>query len=69
MDIGYGKPEERFWFSPNLRHNLNIMEEMREVPLTDNNFRSLDDLVPTVIAAIGFDWQAVQQEVVNTAAR
>ena len=31
LDTGYGKPQERFWFSPNLRYPLNIVEDEKEI--------------------------------------
>jgi len=65
LDTGYGKPQERFWFSPNLRYPLSIVENKEEIALTENNFKSLDELIPAVIAAIGYDWTEVQKVVVN----
>ena len=65
LDTGFGKPSQRFWFSPNLRYALRGIENAQEIPLTEHNIKSLDDLVPSVVAAIGFDWAAVQQEIVN----
>lgn len=66
MDTGYGKPQERFWFSPKHRYKLAILEEKKETPLTNNNFKSLDEeLVPAVIKAIGYDWKEVQKSIVN----
>ncbi|NLH48533.1 MAG: type I-E CRISPR-associated protein Cas7/Cse4/CasC [Myxococcales bacterium] len=63
LDEGFGKPQQRFWFSPNLRHSLSFIHEKKENPLTDDNFKSLDALIPAVLAAVGFDWQAVQSVV------
>jgi CRISPR system Cascade subunit CasC len=73
MDTGYGKPTERFWFSPNLRHPLvayieeehDVKKKRREIALTDNNLSSLDSLIQTVIKKIGHDWQEVQKITVN----
>jgi len=65
LDTGYGKPRDRFWFSPNLRYPLNIVEDEKEIPLTGNNLKSLDELIPAVISAIGHDWKAVQKVVLN----
>ncbi len=66
MDAGYGKPKERLWFSPNLRHKLTFLEEKKEMLLTKNNFKSLDDeLVPALIKAVGYDWKEVQKSIVN----
>lgn len=64
LDIGYGKPQQRFWFSPNLRYPLSV-DGKEEKPLAENNLKSLEELVPAVIKAIGYDWEAVQKVVVN----
>jgi CRISPR system Cascade subunit CasC len=64
-DVGYGKPHERFWFSPNLRYHLSVVEDKQEIPLAENNMDSLPELVAAVVAAIGFDWEAVQKVKVN----
>jgi len=74
LDNGYGKPTERFWFSPNLRCPLTVSikakengkEKTREVALTENNLGSLDELIPAVIKAIGHDWEEVKKVIVNT---
>jgi hypothetical protein len=71
LDIGYGKPHKRFWFSPNLRYLLSVVEKEKddgkeeEIALTENNKKSLDELIPAVIAAIGHDWQAVQRVIIS----
>jgi CRISPR system Cascade subunit CasC len=66
LDTGYGKPQERFWFSPNLRYPLcAVNDNKQEIELAENNIRSLDDLIPAVIAAIGHDWETVQKVIVN----
>ena len=65
LDIGYGKPQERFWFSPNLRYPLSAVENKQEVELAENNVTSLEGLIPAVIAAIGHDWEAVRKVTVN----
>lgn len=65
LDIGYGKPENRLWFSPNLRHPLTVIEDKKEVPLTETCCKSLDELVTTLITALGYDWNEVQKNVVN----
>ncbi len=73
LDTGYGKPQKRFWFSPNLRYPLtaqitedeNGKKKRREITLAENNLRALDELIPAVIAAMGHDWQAVQKIVLN----
>lgn len=66
LDTGYGKPIERFWFSPNLRFPLNVSENKAESPLTSNNLKSLDALIPAVISKLGHDWEAVQNSVAIT---
>jgi CRISPR system Cascade subunit CasC len=65
LDIGYGKPKNRFWFSPNLRYPLTILEEQKERTLAENNLKSLDALIPAVIKELGQEWQDVQKVVVN----
>lgn len=65
LDIGYGKPLNRFYFSPNLRYHMTIREEKTEGDLTDTNYKSLDELIPAVINAIGYDWEEVKKTVVN----
>ena len=67
LDTGYGTPQERFWFSPNLRHRLEVVEDTKKVALAEKNIKSLDGLIPAVIGAepIGHDWEAVQQVVLS----
>ncbi len=76
LETGYGKPLRRFWFSPNLRFPLTAQvpteehgkKKRREIALTQDpgdNFKSLDELIPAVINAIGYDWAEVQNVVVN----
>lgn len=61
LDIGYGKPQQRFWFSPNLRYSLTAQDEGKEVAIARDNFKSLDELVPAVVKAMGYDWEAVRK--------
>lgn len=61
IEVGYGGPQKRFWFSPNLRQPLQVKENEHERNLSENNFKSLDDLIPEVVAAVGHDWQSVQK--------
>jgi hypothetical protein len=68
LDAGYGKPQHRFWFSPNLRYALCAMDGKQEIALAENNIKSLEELVPAVIKAIGHDWGAVQKVVLNAGA-
>lgn len=65
LETGYGKPTKRFWFSPNLRYPLTIVEDKKEITLAENNIRSLDELIPAVVKAIGHDWEEVQKVFVN----
>lgn len=65
LDTGYGKPKKRFWFSPNLRYPLRVVDDKKEVDLAENNIKSLDDLISSVIAALGFDWKEVEKVIVN----
>ncbi|MGB8656630.1 MAG: type I-E CRISPR-associated protein Cas7/Cse4/CasC [Candidatus Zixiibacteriota bacterium] len=65
LDTGYGKPQHRFWFSPNLRYPLMAHEDKQEIALTKNNIKSLDELISVVIKAIGHDWEAVQKVILN----
>ena len=76
LDTGYGKPKERFWFSPNLRYPLaaqvideeNGKKKLRNLPLTkeEKSFRSLDEVIAALVRAIGHDWNDVQKVVVNS---
>jgi len=65
LDTGYGKPRERFWFSPNHRYPLSVVENKQEITLAQHNLKSLDELIPAVIKTIGYDWTEVQKVVVN----
>lgn len=65
LDTGYGKPDKRFWFSPNLRYPLTATIGKQEVPLADKNLKSLDELVGHLVRSIGFDWAEVQKVTVQ----
>lgn len=65
IDTGYGKPEHRFWFSPNLRYKLTVLDDKKENTLANNNLKSLDELIPAVIKTLGYDWEEVKKVVVN----
>lgn len=67
LDAGYGKPNTRFWFSPNSRYPLTVTEDKKTSPLADadKTVKSLDELIVAVIAAMGHDWARVQEVVVN----
>ena len=61
LDTGYGKPEKRVWFSPNLRHRLTVNEDEQELGLADVEVKTLDDLVVRVVEALGFEWDLVRE--------
>ncbi|MBP9004016.1 MAG: type I-E CRISPR-associated protein Cas7/Cse4/CasC [Candidatus Hydrogenedentes bacterium] len=65
LDNGYGAPEKRFWFSPNLRYPL----QYNGTPVVDDNasFSSLNDLVNALVPAIdpGLTWTQARAAVVN----
>jgi len=61
LDAGYGEPRFRVWFSPNLRYPLAFVDGDREVPLLENNVKSLDELVSGVVKAVGHDWENVRE--------
>lgn len=61
LDIGYGAPKDRFWFSPNQRYFLSWTEGKTEKQICDRNLGSLDELVAGVITVIGYDWEVVKQ--------
>ena len=65
LDTGFGKPQHRFWFSPNLRHALSVCENKEEISLAPKNVKSLNELIREVIAALGYDWEKVQDAVLN----
>ena len=68
LDTGYGKPQHRFWFSPNLRYPLTVIEDKEEICLAEqqHSFKSLSELVVTVVAAVGYKWDAVKDAIVAT---
>jgi len=74
LDTGYGKPQKRFWFSPNLRFPLKVVvkrdndkNEEQDIVPGEHNFKSLNDLVPAVIKAIddSLDWDQVQRVIIS----
>jgi CRISPR system Cascade subunit CasC len=65
LDIGFGKPQKRFWFSPNLRFPLNAMKEDKEFALSEQNIMSLEGLITSVMKEVGYDWSDVQKSIVN----
>jgi len=68
LDVGYDKPQNRFWFSPNLRFPLTVVVDKEEISLAEkeNNMKSLNELISAVIKALGHDWKTVQQIVLST---
>ncbi|MBI2887189.1 MAG: type I-E CRISPR-associated protein Cas7/Cse4/CasC [Chloroflexi bacterium] len=65
LDTGYGRPQMRFWFSPNGRYPLTVQEGKADTAVAEHNLASLEDLVRAVITGIGYDWDAVQRVVLN----
>jgi len=59
LDVGFGRPTMRLWFSPNLRYRLAVGDD--EPSLADQDYRSLDELVQALVAALGFDWKDVAE--------
>lgn len=66
LDIGYGVPQQRFWFSPNQNHPLMVIENKQEIPLSKQNPKSLEELIEAIVKALGHDWQTVKTVSVNT---
>lgn len=77
LDTGFGKPQQRFWFSPNLRYPLTVRTKLKEgerevekdVDLTENKVKSLDELIPAVVKAVGCDWEEAKKAIVNLAVK
>lgn len=73
LDTGYGKPRTRLWFSPNLRHQLSVtvketenpQEKNRQIALTDNSLKSLDELIPAILKEVGHNWEDVKKIALN----
>lgn len=68
MDIGYGGPAQRFWYSPNMRYPLKYQEQQDnhiiEYDLVENTYavKSLDELTGLAVKSIsGLNWQEVQK--------
>lgn len=66
IEVGYGGPSARFWFSPNLRHPLTYREGDKEIGCVSDagQCRSLSDLVSGVVREVGYDWGQVRQATV-----
>jgi hypothetical protein len=45
---------------------LSTVEDKKEIALAENNFKSLDELVPAIIKEIGHDWEEVKKVVINS---
>lgn len=69
IDTGYGKPEKRLWFSPNLRHHLDAVEDGKTLPLAHCSLKTIEELIPALVAELGYDWADVQQAVVSDGAQ
>ena len=65
LDTGYGRPEKRFWFSPNLRYPLSIVDGKQEKAISEDNVKSLEELISAVILAIGYAWEEVRKVQLN----
>ncbi len=66
LDTGFGKPQKRFWFSPNHRYPLTYIEDKKEISLDNPPIKSIDVLIHEVMKAIGYDWEEVKKTVINT---
>jgi len=66
LDTGYGKPQKRFWLSPNLRYPLNVVDNKQERAVAEGNIKSLDELIHDVVKAIGYEWKEVKKVVINS---
>lgn len=76
MDVGYGKPDERLYFSPNLRYKPTVVipgegddsRKNREEALVESadSYKNLDEFIAAVVRAIGFDWDDVRKVVAVT---
>lgn len=63
IDVGFGRPARRLWFSPNLRHRLQADGQS----LANEDIENLDRFVGALVQSLGFDWSEVQRAVVRTA--
>ena len=61
MDVGYGVPQKRFWYSPNLAYRLQYQENEKTIDVTENNIKSLDDLIEATVKCTGYEWKDVQK--------
>ena len=63
LDVGFGAPGRRFWFSPNLRHRLTVIGDKQEQDIDAEALGGLDALVQAVVAATGHDWETARRVV------
>jgi len=63
LEVGYGEPEKRFWFSPNLRYKLSYRKGKEETEVKATCIPSLEKLVADSVKQLGHDWAKVQQVV------
>lgn len=63
MDVGYGKPAKRFWFSPNQRFALVARDDEQEIALADckDRLKTLETLIGRVVSELGFQLAEVEQ--------
>jgi len=62
MDIGYGGPDKRIWFSPGDRWPFKTDSAAHDGPKCET-CDNLERLIEGVVAYLGFDWQDVQKTV------
>ncbi len=67
LDIGFGRPQVRFWFSPNHRYPFVVAEGKESSTLAEHNPLSLQDLIAAVVLAkpIGLHWGKVQKVILT----
>ena len=65
IDVGFGRPAGRLWFSPNLRHRLEA--DGQTLADKDGDIENLDRFVDAAVKMLGFCWSEVQRAVVRTA--
>lgn len=65
LEIGFGTPTERFWFSPNLRYRLTVVEEEKEREFSNNNHKSLEELIKATVTSLNCDWEEVKKVFIN----
>lgn len=63
LEVGYGKPETRIWFSPNGRNKLTYADNGKELAVDGRAVGALDELVAGVMKGLKHDWAEVQKAV------